>query len=202
MNHKTFALILFICLAGCTSVLAPSVDTQASALRDGAYRLDPAHSTLLFKISHFGISTYVGRFNTFQATLEFDENNPQNSFLEAVIDVTSLDVNNPTFADTLKGPNWFDAENFPEARFVATQVTITGDNTGDAVGNLTIKGITRPAILNVTFNGGTRNKLTTRYTIGFDGRASFTRSEFDIELFSAFVGDRVDLEFYGEFQRQ
>ncbi len=198
----SFLLLVALIVPGCTSALAPSVNTDPTALRDGDYKLDPAHATLLFKISHFGISSYVGRFNSFNAVLDFDEEDPANSSLEAIIDVTSLDVNNRTFEDVLRGPNWFDAGSFPEAKFVSKEITVTSENTGVARGDLTIRGVTRPATLDITFNGGLRNTLTTRYTIGFDASTSFKRSEFGLNRFVGLVGDEVNLEFYGEFQRQ
>ena len=194
--------LLISALSACSSLPAPTVNATAEALREGNYKLDPKHATLLFKIKHFGISTYVGRFNTFDATLSFDPDDASAGHLEALIDVTSLDVNNPKFGNTLTGPGWFDAEMYPEARFISTDIKITGSNSGVATGDLTLKGMTNPVDVKITFNGGTRNPLTTRYTIGFDAKAEFKRSEFDMKKFTNVVGDTVVLEFYGEFQRQ
>lgn len=194
------AFLLFA--SACTNLPAPAVNAEAAALREGQYKLDTAHATLLFKVKHFGISSYVGRFNTFDATLDFDPDNASAGRIDALIDVASLDVNNPSFAEKLTGPNWFDAAAYPQARFISTDIIITGENTGVAKGDLTLKGVTKPVDLNITFNGGTRNPLTTRYTIGFDGIAQFNRSDFGVDKFIGIVGDKVVLEFYGEFQRQ
>lgn len=198
--------ILLVCLLGslsaCVSAFAPEVRTEAEALRDGQYRLDPAHATLLFKIRHLGISTYVGRFNSFDATLDFAENQPDGARLDAVIDVSSLDVNNQPFEKTLRGPNWFNADAFPKARFTATAVEVTGENTGIARGELTIRGVTKPFDLNIEFHGGVQNILNGAYTIGFTADGTFDRKDFGIDRFQGFVGDQVRIEFYGEFKRQ
>ena len=198
-----WAIITACFLSACASALAPTPNTEPFALREGSYSLDQNHASLLFKIRHLGISDYVGRFNSFNASLEFDPDNPKQSKLDAIIDVTSLDVNNPSFAKTLKGPRWFDTSNHPQARFTATEIIIDDEMTGRAIGDLTIRGITKPATIKIAFNGGLRNSLNAgRYTIGFDGETSFKRSEFGIDRFTTFVSDEVRLEFSGEFVRQ
>ena len=202
MTRFILAAIWLVWLTGCASVLAPNVNTEADALRGGAYKLDPLHAALLIKMEHLGLSTYVGRFNSFEATLDFDEAAPEKARLEAVIEIASLDVNNPSFAETLTGSGWLDAGTYPQARFVSREVRITGQSTGEAIGDLTIKGVTQPATLNIVFNGGARNALTTRYTIGFSGTMTVDRMDFGVDRAAGFVGDDVQVEFYGEFQRQ
>ncbi len=206
MKHKLirFPLIALLALlsASCASVLAPNVTTEASALRAGSYKLDPAHATLLFKIGHLELSTYVGRFNTFDVSLDFDEASPETARLEAIVAVRSLDVNNPPFAEKLIGPAWFDTENHPEARFVSTGITVTGKTTGVVTGELTLKGITRPVSMEVTFIGGARNTINQRYTVGFEGRMVIDRIAFGSDRYQGLLSDDVTLEFYGEFIRQ
>ncbi|MCI5047520.1 MAG: YceI family protein [Aquisalinus sp.] len=206
MKHELirFPLISLLALlsVSCASVLAPNVTTEASALRAGTYKLDPAHATLLFKIGHLELSTYVGRFNTFDASLEFDEANPARARLEALVDVRSLDVNNPPFAEKLIGPAWFDTENHPEARFVSTGITVTGETTGVVDGELTLKGITQPVSMDVVFIGGARNTINQRYTVGFEGSMVIDRIAFGVDRYEGLLSDDVTLEFYGEFIRQ
>ena len=98
---------------------------------------------------------------------------------------------------TLKGPAWFDAENYPQAKFISSDIEITGENTGVARGTLTLKGVSQPMDINITFNGGANNLLSGAYTIGFDAEAFFKRSDFGISKYRALVGDKIKLEFYG-----
>jgi hypothetical protein len=72
---------------------------MALAIIMGSY----VSTALLFKINHMGFSSYVGRFNEFDVSLNFDPNNIESSSIEAVIDMRSIDVNNPAFAIPLLG---------------------------------------------------------------------------------------------------
>ena len=184
------------------TAFAPDVETEAAALRPGNYALDPAHAALIFKVDHLGFSTYLGRFERFDVSLDFDEDDPAASRIEAIIDVTSLDVANDDFAETLMGPSWFDAAAFPEARFRSTGIVITGENTGTMTGDLTLHGVTAPVRLEVTFNGGGRDRLRGAYAIGLSARGEISRSAYGVDRFNGLVGDTVAIEIEAEFLRQ
>ncbi|MBU3920691.1 MAG: YceI family protein, partial [Alphaproteobacteria bacterium] len=106
-------LALAFSLAGCSSlasaVLKPQVESAPVSVPAGDYALDTKHASILFKISHLGYSSYVGRFNTFDASLTGDPAHPEAATVTAVVDMTSLDIANPEFAGELMGPDWFDA---------------------------------------------------------------------------------------------
>ena len=201
--HRTVGCLLLVALtlSGCASLIAPDVKSEAAALREGAYKLDPDHAAVLFKIDHLGFSTYVGRFNTVAATLDFDPDNPGAAQLDAVIKTASIDVNNDEFAGTLAGPRWFDSGEHPEAVFRSRSVEISGDSTGRVHGDLTLRGVTRPMTLDVAFRGGANNILTRKYTVGFEATGVLKRSEFGIDNLIPAVGDEVTLEIHAEFLR-
>ncbi|MGF1477200.1 MAG: YceI family protein [Geminicoccaceae bacterium] len=173
-----------------------------ASLRAGSFRLDPDHATLLVKIDHLGFSTYVGRFNSFDASLDFDPERPEASDLQVVIDTSSIDVNNEAFEEELRGPQWFDVASFPEASFVAREISVTDENAGEIRGDLTLVDVTRPVVLDVTFNGGANNLLTGRYTIGFAAETSFQRSAFGMDYLVPAIGDEVEVEIHAEFLAQ
>lgn len=192
-------------LAAC-SLLAPlakpDLSAEASALRDGAYRLDGDHAALIFRIDHLGFSKYLGRFENFDASLDFDPDNPAAAGLEAVIDMASLDVANPEFAATLLGPAWFDAEAHPQAIFRSTAIEVTGETSGLLRGELTLKGQTAPVVLEVVFNGGARDRLrANQYVVGFSARGTLDRTAFGVSRFSGLIADNVDIEIQAEFIR-
>ena len=195
-----YGLILLI--SGCASAVAPDVRTDASALRKGEYTLDQSHASILFKINHLGFSTYIGRFETFDAALDFDDKRPERARIEATIDMTSLDIANDDFAQTLMGPEWFDAAQYPQTRFVSERIVVTGATTGVMSGQLTLHGKTRPVSLNVVFNGGARDLLRGAYVVGFSATGSINRTAFGIDRFSGVITDSVDLEIEAEFLRQ
>lgn len=196
-------LALLLSAGACASAFAPRIDASTAALRDGAYELDQTHAALTFKIDHLGFSNYVGRFEGFDASLDFDADNPTAASLEVTIDIASLDIANDDFAATLLGPNWFDASAYPTARFQSRSIEITSDNTGRVVGELTLKGITAPAKLDVVFNGGARDALRGgAYVVGFSARTSVDRTDFDVERFAGVVGNTVQIEIEAEFIRR
>lgn len=209
MTYQTFrallpAAILFF-VGACTSVVAPlakpSPSQDVTALRAGDYHLDQKHAALMFEIDHLGYSTYLGRFDVFDARLDFDEAAPEAARVEAVIDINSLDIANPEFAETLTGPQWFDADQFPQAVFRSTSITVTGGATGEMLGELTLHGVTRPVRLDVTFNGGGRDLIRNAYIVGFSASGQIKRSEFGVDRLSGLLADTVRIRIEAEFKK-
>ncbi len=196
---------LVFCLAfflnGCASLLKPELETELVELKAGQYTLDKNHATLLFKIDHMGFSKFVGRFNDFDATLDFDADNVANSRLEAVVNMASVDVNNGNFEETLRGNEWFNTQAYPQAFFKTTGVKNISGSSADFEGELTFLGVTKPIIIRVHFNGGATNLLTYKYTIGFSATSTFKRSDFGLDRYIPTVGDEIELEVHAEFQK-
>ena len=109
------AVCAVVTLVACSSLLKPNVTTGVTELRAGEYQVDKQHATVLFKVDHLGLSEFVGRFNQFDASLDFDPQRIGEARLEAVIQTASIDVNDPKFEEELRGRDWFDTERFPEA---------------------------------------------------------------------------------------
>ena len=177
------------------------METNLSELRSGEYQLDPRHATVLFKVDHMGFSKFVGRFNRVAATLDFNADNIAASRLEAVIDVASVDVNNENFATTLRGSDWFDTAQFPQAVFKTERVENINGKSADFAGELTFLGVTKPVSLQVHFNGGATNMLTYKYTIGFAASSVFKRSDFGLDKYIPMVGDEIEIEVHAEFMK-
>ena len=189
-------------LVSCASLVAPQPVAERAALRGGAYTLDPAHASVIFKIDHLGFSTYVGRFEALDASLDFEVGKPETARLEAHVEIASLDIANDEFAETLIGSDWFDAETFPQATFQSKAITVTGDNTGTMTGALTLKGETREVMFDVVFNGGDRDLIRGAYVVGFSAKGVIDRTAFGIDRFSGVVGNNVVLEIEAEFLKQ
>ncbi|MBC7983786.1 MAG: YceI family protein, partial [Candidatus Obscuribacterales bacterium] len=157
-----------IFLVSCDKALTPDLKTDVQAVKGGKYALDKDHASLIFKLNHLGFSTYVARFNKLDAALDFDPENIEKSSLEVIVDMASIDVNNPTFAEQLRGSDWLDVKQFPQAVYKTTRyVASTGKNAFTFEGDLTFHGVTKPVMLNATFHGGGRNMLTRKNTLGF-----------------------------------
>ena len=195
------ALAGLLALAGC-GYLVPRAGTVVPVeLPPGSYRLDPEHASLLFKLDHLGFSQLVGRFDRFDATLDFDPADPTAAHLTVLVETASIDFDLPAFEEQLRGPEWFDAARFPQARFESRAIELTGADTGRVEGELTLHGATAPVTLEVTFNGAGDSLLTGRYTLGFAASATLLRSDFGLGAYAPAVGDAVTLEIHAELQR-
>ena len=201
MPVRTIFLPLLLALGGCGYLLPRAASVPPAELPRGDYRLDPQHATILFKVDHLGFSRLIGRFDRFDATLDFDPQQPQAATLVAAIDPASIDLNLPAFEQDLRGPDWLDVARYPEARFESRTITITGADTGKVTGDLTLHGVTAPVTLDVTFNGGGDDLLTGVYRLGFAARGSLLRSTFGLGAYAPAIGDEVLLEIHAEFLR-
>lgn len=195
-------LVIGIGLSSCGTLIKPNVKTGILQLEKGSYKLDQSHVAVLFKINHMGLSTFVGRFNKVDASLEFDPNNIAAAKLSAVIEVASIDANNVDLEETLRGSSWLDAKKYPQASFKTTSVSVLNQNAAIFTGELTLHGVTAPIDLTVTFNGGANNMLTGFYTLGFSATTTFSRSTFGVDYLVPAIGDQVAIEVFAEFQQQ
>jgi polyisoprenoid-binding protein YceI len=202
-KHARFSIIIAasVLLLSCDRILTPDQTTEVTEVRAGQYVLDPDHASLTWKLNHLGFSTFVGKFNEFDASLDFDPEDIENASLEVVINTASLDVNIAEFEEELRGDNWFDVATYPQAIFRTTSfVESIDDDTFVYEGDLTLLGETAPVSLEINFHGGGRNFLTRSYTVGFSGSASFLRSDYGLDRFTSFgVGDEIELEIHVEF---
>ena len=201
MRHqfKFAALGLAIALAAAAPASA-QITTTPAQVQAGAYKLDPDHGKITWSITHFGFSTYVGQFATVNATLKLDPKNLGATVLEATIDTNSLGTLNAALDKHLKSPEFLDTAKFPTATFKATKVTQTGDKTADIAGELTLHGVTKPVVVQATFNQAGPNPLDKKYQLGFAGSAKIKRSEFGITAYVPAVGDEVTLTIEAEFK--
>lgn len=206
LHHKFFQYLLIISVlflsSSCASWLQPALEQKIIEIKAGEYTLDKDHAALLFKINHMGFSSYVGRINNFDVSLDFDPSKIEHSRVEAVMDMRSIDVNNPAFAETLAGSSWLNTQQFPQAVFRSVSVETLGSQKILVQGELTFLGNTKAVAMDVTLNGGANNPLTRKYTLGFTANLRFKRSDFGLKKFIPLVSDEVNIEIHSEFQRQ
>lgn len=163
------------------ALAAPDV----SKLPAGAYKLDPSHATLVFKVNHLGFSNYTAQFRTFTADMTLDPAQPETAKLTATVDLNSLAIPAPPagFIDELLSDTWLGASITPQMKFESTSITRTGPATADIVGNLTLKGATKPVTLLATFNGGYEgHPMDPAARIGFSAHGTLKRSDFGIDI--------------------
>ncbi|NWH09278.1 MAG: YceI family protein [Alphaproteobacteria bacterium] len=182
----------------------PAVKNSAvpSLMETGTYDLDPTHAIIEFGVSHLGFSLYRGRFNTASGTLEWNSAEPEKSSVSVTVEVASIDTPSDKLDAELTGAEVFDAAQFPQATFKSTGATRTSDTTGTLTGDLTIKGVTKPITLAVTFNGSGQHPMLNTAWSGFTATGSFKRSDFGIVNWAQAVGDTVELRLDIEFGKK
>ena len=180
---------------------APAFSQDPGKVRPSSYELDSAHGRVTWSLNHLGFSRYAGQFVGVTGRLEIDEGEQPRFSLRASIPLDGLRTNDEALDRELRGQQFFDAARHPAASFASTRVDRRGDRQARAHGDLTLRGVTKPVTLHVTFNQAGIHPVTKRYTLGFDGRAAIRRSAFGMTAMLPALGDEVTLQLEGEFQR-
>ena len=154
----------------------------------GTYRPDPAHTRLWFIVDHLGFSRYMALFTKVDAVLQLDLEHPESMSVTATVEVTSLETHNPAtdydFNKIVSGAELLNAPAHPQATFVSTRVELTGANTANLTGDLTLNGVTRPVVFVASYNGGWGHmpQDTMGARAGFSLQTTIKRSDFGIDL--------------------
>jgi polyisoprenoid-binding protein YceI len=174
-----------------------------SRVTAGTYKVDPAHTQVLWEVDHLGISPLHGAFGNPSGTLTLDPRNPSAAKLSLTLPLTGLMVTSSDFLKHLNSADFFDVAKHPTATFTSTSVRLD-DDPGEATvtGNLTIKGITRPVTLDVDFYGAGENSMSKKLNIGFTAETKIRRSDFGLGMAVPAVSDEVDLEIVAAFEKQ
>jgi polyisoprenoid-binding protein YceI len=173
-----------------------------SNVPSGEYTLDSSHGYITFTYSHLGFSNPRVGFNRFDTKLELDSSNPENSVIEVTIDASSIDSRVAEFNDHLNGSDFFNTAEYPTITFQSTQVEVTGDNTFDVTGNLTILGTTKPVTLTTTINKAANHPMLNVPTVGVSASARLLRSEWGLGAYVPAVSDEVELSIEVELLAQ
>ncbi|RZJ27598.1 MAG: polyisoprenoid-binding protein [Brevundimonas sp.] len=191
-------------LTGGAVVAQTALTRVPSEVTAGAYKLDSDHGKITWSVSHLGFSTYTGQFVKVQAELSLNTANPSASTLTATIPLTDVMTGSDGLDGHLQSADFFDTANHPTATFVSRSVTVDADDANEAtvVGDLTLRGVTRPVTIEVEFNQAGPSMGNT-YRAGFDGEATIKRSEFGIAYgIPMGLSDDVKLHIEGEFTLQ
>lgn len=172
--------------------------SELSELISGQYQLEHEHARVHWSVSHHGFSMFSAVFPMNSGTLELDASDITNSKLVANVDMSKVDTSIDAFDGRLNGENFFNTEKYPTSTFRSTQIVDNGNNNLVVSGELTFLGVTKPAVMNVTFRqAGHANSPPAGYRIGFDATMAVTRSEFGMR--KSTIGDVVTLKIEAEF---
>jgi polyisoprenoid-binding protein YceI len=185
---------------GCAAAIALSISGAAPAAPVD-YRFDPVHSHLQFGADHMGFSTSIGRFTRWQGAFTYDPDNPGANRVDVTIDIASLDLGDANWNQTMLGRKWFDAEQFPQARFVGSRFEPIDASRARLHGELSLKGISHPLTLDVRINRIGTHPYTLKATAGFSATATLSRSAFGLDALQGKLADAVDIRIEVEGQR-
>lgn len=185
-------------LAG--ALLAVSFAASGAALAADSYSFDKGHTEIRFLWDHVGLSTQSGEFRDFDGTAVFDRENLENSKVDIVIQVDSVDTGVEKLDEHLKSADFFDVANNPEITFTSTSVKQTGVDRGAVTGDLTINGVTKPVTLDVALRFEGDHPLAPfieAYAgapyVAFSARTEILRSDFGVSYAAPLTSDRIEI---------
>jgi polyisoprenoid-binding protein YceI len=164
------------------------------------YKIDPAHSSASFVIRHLMISNVRGSFSNIQGSVTWDAENPGSSSIEAVIDATTLNTQEPNRDTHVKSGDFLDVEKFPTFTFKSTGVESTGEGELKVKGDLTMHGVTKPVVLSVEGPTAESKDPWGNARVGASATTKIKRSDFGIvynaplETGGLLLGDDLKIE--------
>ena len=180
MQFKTLSLGLAVAIASSVTLAAP-VD----------YKIDPTHTATVFSWNHFGFSTPSANFTDIQGVIKVDNAKPANSSVEVTIPISSVNTNVPALDKELQEEAWFNAAKYPNITFKSTKVETKDKKHFKITGDLTVKGVTKPVVLDAVLNKQGEHPMAKVPAIGFNATTSFNRSAFGIGNYVPNVGDKI-----------
>jgi len=182
--------------------LGVSVLAAAGQAMAADYKIDKQgqHAFIQFRIQHLGYSWLYGTFKDFDGSFTFDPKDPAADKVKVTINTDSIDTNHAERDKHLRSADFLNVAAHPQATFVSTKVTPTGEGTADVTGDLTLNGVTKPVVIKAHFLGEGKDPWG-GYRAGFEGTTTLKLKDFniqkdlgpksqDVELMMSFEGIR------------
>jgi polyisoprenoid-binding protein YceI len=164
-----------------------------------AWEIDPSHSTVTFSVKHMMFSTVRGHFNVLSGHLHIDEQHPENSWVDAQVDASSVDTRDERRDGHLKSPDFFDTEKYPIITFKSTKVEHIRGNEYKVYGDFTMHGVTKPVVFDAEYNGQGKNPWGMQVA-GLAAKTKINRKEWGLnwnqalETGGVLVSDDITIE--------
>jgi polyisoprenoid-binding protein YceI len=172
-----------------------------------SWNIDPAHAQIAFSARHMMIMNVSGRFENFEGSVEFDEQNPNSSSVDVKIEAASLNTNESQRDEHLKSPDFLQVEEYPYITFKSKRVDKIDDSHGRIVGDLTIRDVTNEVVLETEYLGQAQSPWGTT-SAGFNAHTKINRKDWDLtwnvalETGGVLVGDEVSINIELELVKQ
>lgn len=180
--------LLILLIAGFVTAFAPGARAAAEKLV-----IESPHTQLVFSINHLGFSNSFGKFTDYEGFIMFDQEAPAQSSVEISIKTASVDMDDEKWNEHLKNADFFNVEKFPDMTFKSTAIDVTGDNTANITGDLTLLGVTKPVTLAAVLNKADKHPMGDKTGAGFSATTKIKRSDFGMNYGLPMVGDDVDI---------
>jgi len=172
-----------------------------------AWVIDPAHSEINFSVRHMMISTVRGRFEKFSGTVNFDEAEPARTTVDVQIEAASVNTKEAQRDGHLKSPDFFDAAKYPYLAFKSKRVEVKDGHHAKLYGDLTIRDVTKPVVLDVEYAGQAKSPWGT-FSAGFSAQTKINREDWGLawnqalETGGVLVGKEVTISVEVEIVKQ
>jgi polyisoprenoid-binding protein YceI len=183
---SAFAVPVFIAATSMAPAPAPVLPRASAAT---SWDVDPVHTSIIFKVQHLGVSYFYGRVDKAAGSVEINDEKPGESKVELTIATDSINSNNDGRNNHLKSPDFFNAKEFPEIKFVSKTAKKDGDKKWKVDGELTLHGVTKPLSVSVDMVGSADTKMGKR--AGFDVTFKIKRSDYGMSGMLDALGDEV-----------
>jgi polyisoprenoid-binding protein YceI len=197
-SSRLFATVIALAaLAASAPVHAQGAAPNDTARESNSWQIDASHSELSFRIRHF-VSKVRGTFGSWKGTIIADPAQLDGGRVDIVIDAKSIDTNHERRDADLRSEQFFEVEKYPEITFASRSIQLNGTEL-TIVGDLTMRGVTRPVTLTGEYIGMTTDNRGRR-RIGFEARTKVNRVDWGItwnrlaEGGGAMLGDDVEIE--------
>ncbi|MEW6071195.1 MAG: YceI family protein [Planctomycetota bacterium] len=164
--------------------------SRPAAEEDGTYSIDAVHSSVIFRVSHLGISNFYGRFGDVAGTLVVDGADPAQSAVKVEIRADSIDTNNADRDKHVTSPDFLNAKQFPTLSFESTAVKRNAKGDLELTGQFTMHGVTKTITVEAVHVGhGTRGNFG--YRTGYETTFTVKRSDYGLGYALDMLGDEV-----------
>ncbi|WP_225876285.1 YceI family protein [Lysobacter solisilvae (ex Woo and Kim 2020)] len=158
-----------------------------------SYKIDPNHTDVIAGWNHFGFANPTARFGQVDGVIVYDAADVAKSSVKVTIPLSGIDSGVPDLDEHLRSADFFDAATYPTITFTSTKAEAAGDNKLRVSGDLTVHGVTKPVVLDVTLNKAGEHPLGKRAAVGFDASTTIKRSEFGVNKYVPNVSDEITI---------
>ncbi len=193
LSRRTFKEFAMSIAVRTVSMVSAACFVLLSTVTQAAdtYAVDPVHSSVVFRVKHMNTSHAWGRFDTIDGSFKLDTADATQSKLTFTVKAGSVNTNNPARDNHLKGPDFFNAVQYPNITFVSDSVSKTAKGY-EVKGSMTFHGVTKP-IAFVVEPTGTGKDMKGNMIAGIDANFTLKQSDFGITKMAAAIGDEVNV---------